>query len=589
MASVGNIIRSPICSVLGHVDHGKSSLLDRIRNTSVAEGEAGRITQAIGASIIPIHVIRNLCGDLFKSLENTKLPGLLFIDTPGHAAFTSLRKRGGSIADIAILVVDINEGFKPQTVEALEILKSFKTPFVVAANKIDIMGGWMPAEGTLLQRISKQDNRLIENFEKKLYTLVGSLGEHGINSERFDRVTDYTKQIAIIPTSAHTGEGIPELLMVITGLASKFLENCLECNTCSDAKGTILEVKDEKGLGKTIDVILHDGCLSVGDTIVIGTLGEPIVTKVKALLEPKPLAEMRDKKTKFSHVKKVVAATGVKIAAPGFEEAISGMPVVSCQLAGLEKAKEEMMKEVKEAMVDTEDQGIIVKADSLGSIEAMVNLLKDHKIPIRKARIGNVSKSDLADAQSNMENNTFFAVVMGFNVKNEFENTGAVKVFTGEIIYQLIENYQAWVKEETKKLEERELEGITRPCKIQVMKGYVFRQSNPAVFGVDIDGGKLKSNMRMMNKEGKSLGTVKGLQKDQKKVDDGSRGDQLAVSMDHVTVGRQVNEGDILYSNITDEEFKKMKEMKKLLTKEEIDILKEIAEIMRRDNPVWGV
>ncbi len=579
--------RSPICTVLGHVDHGKSSILDSIRSTSIAQAEAGKITQAIGASIIPLHVIKKICGELFNSLKKVSLPGLLFIDTPGHAAFTSLRKRGGSIADIAILVVDINEGFKPQTIEALEILKSSKTPFIIAANKLDLVNGWMEAQGHLIQKINKQSERVNQDVEKKIYEIVGKLAEFGINSERFDRVQDYTKQVAIVPTSAKTGMGIPELLMVLTGLAQRFLEECLQCNICGAGKGTILEVKDEKGLGKTIDVILFDGCLNVGDTIVIGTLHEPIVTRIKALLEPNPLAEMRDKKAKFNHVKHVNAATGVKISAPGLDDAISGMPVIACHPSTVDQVKEEVVKEIEDVLIDNDFDGVLVKADSLGSIEAMIHLLKEHGINIRKAKLGNITKSDLADAGTSQDQ--LLNAILGFNIKNEFTDTGDVKVITSDIIYKIIEDYEAWVEEQTKKMQEKELDGVTRPCKIMIMRGYVFRQSNPAVFGIDVEGGTLKNGMRMMTVQGKELHYVKGMQKDQKSVDKAVRGDQIALSMENVTVGRQINEGDILYSSISEEEFQTLKEHKKLLEPEEIEVLKEIVKIYRDKNPVWGV
>jgi len=137
------LIRSPIVCVLGHVDHGKTSILDAIRGSRVAAREAGGITQMIGASYITKEDIERLAKDLHGKLNfNLKIPGLLFIDTPGHEAFTNLRDRGGSIADIAILVVDIAQGFQPQTIESLRILKQYKTPFVVAANKIDLITGW---------------------------------------------------------------------------------------------------------------------------------------------------------------------------------------------------------------------------------------------------------------------------------------------------------------------------------------------------------------------------------------------------------------------------------------------------------------
>ena len=265
------MIRSPICTVAGHVDHGKTSVLVKIRGTAIVETEAGRITQAIGASIVPLTTIRKICGPLLERLNiKFTIPGLLFIDTPGHAAFTNLRKRGGNLADIAIVVIDINEGIKPQTTEVIDILKQYKTPFVVALNKIDLISGWQSNKTLLLENVSKQSATIQQLLDKKLYELVGRLSTFGLNSERFDRVDDYTKQIAIIPLSAKTGEGMPELLMVITGLAQKYLEKKLDIDIKRFAKGTILEVKETKGLGITLDVIVYDGTLKRNDLIVIG-------------------------------------------------------------------------------------------------------------------------------------------------------------------------------------------------------------------------------------------------------------------------------------------------------------------------------
>jgi len=142
-----SMLRQPIITVLGHVDHGKTTLLDKIRKTAIAAKEAGGITQAIGTTEIPTNVIKTLCGKLLERFKiKLIISGLLFIDTPGHEAFTTLRKRGGSIADLAILVIDINEGIMPQTIESLEILKVSRIPFIIALNKIDRIKGWTSAK-----------------------------------------------------------------------------------------------------------------------------------------------------------------------------------------------------------------------------------------------------------------------------------------------------------------------------------------------------------------------------------------------------------------------------------------------------------
>jgi len=581
-------IRQPIIAIMGHVDHGKTLILDSIRGSAVAAREAGGITQAIGASIINIDTIKKICGPLLEGLKTAlTIPGLLFIDTPGHAAFVNLRKRGGNLADIAVLVVDINEGVKPQTKESIEILKKYRTPFVVAANKIDLIRGWSSRPGSIIKNVSQQSPDVQRIFETKLYELVGQLSEFGINADRFDRVSDYTKQVAVVPTSAKTSEGIPELLMVLTGLAQRFLEDSLKIDVKGPAKGTILEVKEQTGLGKVLDVIIYDGSLSVNDKIVIGTLAEPVVTKVKALLEVLPLSEMREKKSRFKHVRRVKAATGVRIVAPGVDEVLSGMPLMEASDETVEKVKDIVKSEVGEVLIDTDAEGVVVKADSLGSLEALIGLLKEHGVPIRKASIGLISKKDFSDAEAMGLKNPVFGVILGFNVP--CPESPPVKVIASDVIYKIIEEYDVWKDQVLKKIELSELEKLTKPCKIELLKGYVFRQSNPAVLGVEVLSGTLKTKTPLMNKQGKQLTFVKSIQREQESVSEAKKGSQVAVSLPGVVVGRQVHEGDVLYSFLTEEEFRKYKEFKNLLSADEKSVLKEIAEIMRQADILWGV
>ena len=586
------MLRSAICVVLGHVDHGKSSILDKIRGTAIVKSEPGLITQAIGASIIPLSTIKTICGPLLERIgTGITIPGLLFIDTPGHEAFTNLRRRGGNIADIAILVVDINEGFKPQTIEAVEILRQFKTPFVVAANKIDLMPGWKKSSGFMAQAISEQGEDVQQTVDTKLYTLVGSLSESGFAAERFDRIEDYTQQIAVIPCSAKTGEGIPELLMVIMGLAQRFMEKNLTISSEGPARGTILEVKQHKGLGTTLDVILYDGRLRKGDTIVVGSLAGPIVTKAKALLEPEPLAEMRDQKASFRQVDEVVAATGVKISAVDVEQAVAGMPIMVAEGDALERVKEEIAQEVSSVIISRENEGIVVKADSLGSLEALVRLLQDRGISIRRASIGVITRKDITEADTN-HNDRLKAVVVGFNVGISEDASSAafdtgVKVFANNVIYRLVEEFGQWSEDERNKRETAAIEGIPRPFKIRLLPGYVFRQSNPAVAGVEVISGVLSSGSKLM-KEGRPIADVKGIQEENESVKQAEAGKKVAISMDQVTIGRQVSEGDILLSWLPEGDFRKLKELRHNLSKEEIELLKEIAAAIREHEPMWG-
>lgn len=584
------MIRQPIVSVLGHVDHGKTKLLDSIRGSAVMQKEAGGITQAIGASIISIDVIKKICGQLLEKLKiNLAIPGLLFIDTPGHAAFVNLRKRGGNIADIAIVVVDINEGIMPQTIESIQILKQYKTPFIVAANKIDLIEGWKQKEKLLLKDIQLQSEHTVSSFEKKLYEIVGRLNEFNFNADRFDRVDDYTKQVSIIPISANTKEGIPELLMVLLGLAQKYFESSLSVDVHGSAKGTILEVKEEIGLGKVLDCIIYDGVLKVNDQIVLGGLNGPVLTKVKALFEPASQSEMRDKKTKFISVKEVHAATGVRISATEIEDVVSGMPLMVVGSQKKEDVVNEVKKETEGVVVETVSDGIFVKADSLGSLEALSFLLKEKNIPVKRASIGPVSKKDISDAEAMAVKDPLKGILLAFNLPAPEGIPSSIKIISHDIIYRLIEDYEKWLEAQKKAIELKEIDVLVKPCEMQIMKGYVFRQSNPAIVGVDILSGVLRSNVRLMNSDGKILSELKGIQQEQEIVEKAEKGKQVAVSLPDVVVGRQIKEGDVLYTAVPEDHFRKFKEFKKYLKQDEIDVLKKIVQIMRKTNPVWGV
>lgn len=568
------MIRQPIVVLVGHVDHGKSSILEKLKDISILKYEPGAITQKITSTNISIDDIKKISGDLLKQL-NIKLtiPGLLLIDTPGHASFTNLRKRGGSIADIAILVVDVNELLKPQTEEAIEILKTYQTPLVVALNKIDLISGWKTSHDPLIENINSQNEITKKKLDDQLYRFVGKLHDFNIKAERFDRVDDYTKQVAIIPCSAKTGQGLPELLMVITGLAQRYLEEKLKID--KGTKGTILEVREEKGLGIIADAIVYDGTLKVNDQIVIGGTEEPIVTKVRSLF-------LRDKKS-YKKINKVNAASSVIIFAPNIKQAISGMPLVVVKKS-LEDAKRKVQKEVHEIVIETDKEGITIRADSLGSLEALISLLKEKDVMIKRATIGNITKRDIAEASSS--NNPVNNVILAFNVKGI---KASIKIISGDIIYKIMEDFEQWKEETSKNLLVLEREKLTSICKIELMEGYVFRQSNPAIIGSDILAGKLKVGMSLMNTEGKVITSVKSIQHEKKNINEIEKANQVAVAFKGVTLGRQIKEKDILYSSLTEDEFRSYKKLKKFLKASEIDILKEIAEIKRKVNKMWGI
>lgn len=556
------MLRNPIITVLGHVDHGKTTLLDSIRKSRVADKEPGKITQHIGATNITSEYIKSFCDKKYeKVIENLKIKGLLFIDTPGHEAFINLRKRGGSIADLAILVVDVNEGFMPQTKESAEILKSFKTPFVVALNKVDAIKGWK-----IPDPVDNQIPTAKEDFYKKMYTTVMELNSFGFDSDLFTNINDFTKQIAIVPVSAKKNYGISELLMVLMGLAQQFLTKKLDIDVNSPGKGVILEVKEETGLGTTIDVILYDGNIKKNDDIVVG--GNPTVaTKVKNLLSPMPMKEMSDSK-KFMSLEMVCAASGIKISALNLKNAIPGASVFVG--SDTEKAKNEKTE------ISTGQTGVIIKADTLGSLEAISKILSDKDIPITRGSIGKVSKEDVLNALATGSKEKDYGVIFAFNTKvledaQELAKEKNVKIFENNTIYKIFDEYAEWLK--------REKIAVLKPAKIKILRGCIFKHSKPAIFGVKVLSGVINQNMRLMKSDGKIVGRVKSIQSGKESIKSAKINEEVAIAVDDAIVNRNVKEEDILYSFLSFEEVASINP--KDLTEDELKVINEIKGIKR--------
>ncbi len=580
-------VRQPIVSVLGHVDHGKTSLLDFIRGSTVAAREAGAITQHIGATEVPIDAIYSICGALLGK-KQFSVPGLLFIDTPGHHAFTTLRTRGGSLADLAILVIDINEGFRPQTHESITILRQYKTPFIVAANKIDAINGWQRSDDIAKNRVQNQRPMSKTLFETKLYELIGTIYDKGFESDLYFNIKDFSKSIPIIPLSAKTGEGIPELLMVLVGLAQRFLEDQLTSETGA-GKGTVLEVKEDIGLGTTVDAIIYSGVLKKEDTIIFGTRDEPLVTKIKALLKPKPMDEIRDPRERFESVKEVHAACGIKISAPNLDFVIPGAPLRVVQ--GDQKELIQEIKSQSQVKIDLDKDGLFIKADTIGSLEALVKESREKGINVRKVEIGNISRRDVMEIAA--VNNPLERIIFAFNVKilpeaKEELTKADVTIFNQDVIYTIIENYDLWLAKKKEELDKKRREDYIHPGMIKFLPEYVFRVSHPAVIGVRVLGGRIKIDMRLMDQEGKSIGSIKGLQLDNKAITEALQGAEVAISIDGVTVGRQIKGGDIYFTDIPESDAKKLRLME-VLNEDEKDVLNKIFDIKRKNNKFWGM
>lgn len=590
-------LRQPIICVLGHVDAGKTSLLDKIRGSAVALKEAGLITQHIGASFFPIEALEKISGPTLRKFKaEIKIPGLLVIDTPGHSIFMNLRRRGGSVADIAILVIDVNRGLEAQTYESINILKARKTPFVVAANKIDLINGWVGHPGSsFFESFNMQDKFVQRELDNKIYEIMGALSRLDFKSDRFDRITDFTTNVAIIPVSAKSGESISDLLAIIVGLTQQYMTRRLMV-TSGPAKGTVLEVKQEPGLGATINALIYDGILRKGDLIVVGGVEKPIVTKVRAIFLPKPLDEIREPRDKFTPISEVVAAAGVKIFAPGLETALAGSPLIAVESSQLlDNAIRTVAEEIEKLKIATDKIGVVLKADALGSLEAITVELENNRIPIRLADVGEVSRRDIVEASVVKRDSLLHGVVLAFNVKTlpdavEESANSNVPVFSSKVVYSMIENYVAWMNKKREEMVGDQIRVLVKPGKIRLMPGFVFRKSNPAIFGAEVLGGTIQPKYNLVRTDGKPVGEILQIQDKGQSVSEAKSGMQVAVSMDEPVIGRHINEGDVLYVAVPDANLREwLTKFKDYLTQEDQQVIDELITIMRKTNPVYGI
>ena len=587
--------RQPIVSVLGHVDHGKTSLLDHIRSlgsgrqASVMDREAGGITQHIGATEVPADLLNELCSPLMggKSFDS---PGLLFIDTPGHHSFSTLRTRGGSLADVAILMVDIHDGCMPQTIESIRILKNSKTPFVIAANKVDRIHGWQSVrDRPMALAIRNQTKDTIGYFDQRYWDLVGSFAEHGFNIERYDRIKDFTKEIALVPISAREGEGIQDLLAVVIGMAERYLSDKLK-DVEGAGEGTVLEMKEERGLGKTLDVILYRGSIRKGDEIVLVTQEGGISTRVRGMFSPRGMSEMRDAGDRWDDSDVAHAASGLKVSAPDIDGVLAGttLRVVNTdeeRLEALNAANTEA-----NLSIELDEEGVTIKADTVGGLEALAKELKELDLPIRHATIGKVNRRDVRSAENAKD--PLHRIIMAFatdilaDAQTEIDNSeNGVKYISSDIIYRILEEREEWVEQRTKELEEESREVVVYPGRIKFLPDHTFRASKPAVIGVRVLAGRIHVGQHLL-KEGSRIGRIKSIRSGQDSMKEAMQGAEVAVAIDGVTVGRQLEENDIMLVDIPASHAKKLRKMD--LSAAEEEVLEELIEIHRKDDHFWG-
>lgn len=560
-------LRSPICCILGHVDTGKTKLLDNLRKTNVQEGEAGGITQQIGATYFPIDAIEKRTAHLASDVQY-EVPGLLVIDTPGHESFTNLRSRGSSLCNIAILVVDIMHGLEPQTIESLNLLKMRKTPFIVALNKMDRLYGWVThPELSLEQSLAAQKPHVQAEFEKRLAEVLLAFAEQGMNGEVFFRNKDHRRVISLVPTSAITGDGVPDMLNLLLDLTQRMMSGDLRY--LSTLECTVLEVKVIEGLGTTIDVILSNGVLREGDRIAVCGLNGPIVTTIRALLTPQPLRELRIK-SQYVHHQQVKAALGVKICAAELEGAVAGSSLMVIGPRDDEEAiRKAVMEDLAEMMaaVDKSAQGVSVQASTLGSLEALLAFLKDMAIPVATINIGPVFKRDVQRCSTMLELAREYAVMLCFDVPihkdaQEMADEVGVRIFRAEIIYHLFDQFTAYMKGLTEQKRKDLAPSAVFPCVLRVVPQCVFNKREPIILGVDVVEGVLKVGTPISASTADtgmvSLGRVTSIELNHKSVPEVRKGGpSVAIKIECASyetprmVGRHFAETDLLYSKIS--------------------------------------
>lgn len=563
-------LRSPVICILGHVDTGKTKILDRIRRTNVQDGEAGGITQQIGATYFPIDAVKKEATKLEEGKNlDYNVPSLLIIDTPGHESFTNLRSRGSSLCDIAILVIDIMHGLEPQTRESIDLLKLRKTPFIVALNKIDRIYDWDPQPSNCPTRdsIAKQPSHAKEEFMRRMRQTKLELAEIGFNTELYWENQDVRKTISLVPTSAISGEGIPDLLMLLLALPQKLLTDRLMFNPILEA--TVLEVKVIEGLGTTIDIILTGGTIREGNTIMVVGLDGPIVATIRALLTPHPMKEMRVK-GQYLHHKEIKAAQGIKISAEGLEKAVAGTQLMVVEDPSnedeMEYVREEVMKDFQTILtnVDKSGLGVYVQASTLGSLEALLEFLRTSKIPVSGINIGPVHKRDVTKASTMLEKKKEYATILAFDVpvereaKELAEDTG-VKIFTADIIYHLFDQFKDYMELMKKQRREEVNDDVVFPSICKILPQHVYNKKDPIVVGVDVMDGILRVGTPLVVKHGEGwldVGRVASIELNKKQVVTAKKGESVAVkiqhkSTEHIMYGRHFDFQDALVSKMS--------------------------------------
>lgn len=579
--------RSPICCIMGHVDAGKTSLLDSIRQTSIASNEAGGITQQIGATFISKDFIQTKTKKIKGkfSTDELNIPGFLMIDTPGHEAFFKLRERGTSMCDIAILAIDIFEGIQPQTKEVIELLKKSKIPFVIAATKLDRVWGWKSLKDSIIRKSFRSQSKTSQNsFEGYIESLKIDLNKEGIKSEFYFKNKNPQKIHSIIPVCSLHNEGISDLMAFISYIATNLMNKKLI--TKEKLKASIMEVFYDKKIGWIMDVIIVNGIVSIGDTVIVPSLNDSsfIEIKIKNILLPSLTTEM-DKSKSWKSYSSVQGACGVRIIANDLKNVIAGGHLYSTKDYPIDKAIEKASQEVSNLFdeLPKNESGVILMAETLGALEASSYLLVKEKIPVKHYQIGKISEKlldHLAIMMDNQVENNKVILYFGKISTDKKVSNKNLTLIHNEVIYQLIEKYHKFKLATLKNITTRLLSNgeAVLPVKMMMLKEFLFVKGGTQHFllGVKVIYGRIYKNMPVtIVSKGKilHLGNIESIQKEKDSKEEAFKGDKVCLKIsndNHLTLGRQFDESWIMYSNQTRKSIDNLKRyFKDVLTKED--------------------
>lgn len=575
-------LRCPVVVIMGHVDTGKTKLLDKIRHTNVQEGEAGGITQQIGATFFEKKTLEQQTARLNKT-ENVDLtiPGMLVIDTPGHESFSNLRSRGSSLCDVAILVIDLMHGLEPQTIESLNMLRARGTPFVVALNKIDRCYAWATCpDSPIREALEKQSEGTVAEFRTRASQAKLELAQQGINSniywEMGDDDWESSDFIPLVPTSAVSGEGVQDILLLLCQIAQRKLWRQLMW--CANLQATVLEVKAIDGLGMTVDVLLVNGYLHEGSRAIFCSLDGPIVTEIRGLLTPPPSREMRIK-SEYIHHKKVKGAIGVKIIGNGLDKVMPGTTVM---VVGADDEVEDIKAEVMSDLSDlqsklsTDKKGVMVQASTLGALEALLQFLRVETkppIPVSAIGIGTIHKKDVTKISiMNEKGCPEYATILAFDVPierdaREHAAEMGVRIFTADIIYHLFDSFTRFMEDLAERRRNEAAAVAVFPCIIKILPQHIFNQKDPIIVGVEVLEGilKLGTPLCVPSLGGLHVGKVTSIESNGKEQETARKGTSVAVKIVNeqnptITYGRQFDSTNALYSTLTRQSIDALKE-----------------------------